>query len=128
LWGVLFVLGTFLRGPNWNFFGPFASWDPHKVDPLNNVNVSEIFWGRMLGRPLEGMPILQREAPGLLLTAFYLLVLPPLLAKTIFPQVLRQDGLRALHHHDQPAAVHDVAAHQDGAALVVQPEVHRRHP
>ena len=24
LWVVLIVLGTFLRGPNWNFFGPFA--------------------------------------------------------------------------------------------------------
>jgi hypothetical protein len=81
---VLIVLGTFLRGPNWNFFGPFAYWDPHKVDPLNNVNVSEIFWVKMLGKPLKDMPILLREAPGLLLCAFYLLVLPPLLAKTIF--------------------------------------------
>src|ERR687884_2263494 len=43
LWVVLIVLGTFLRGPNWNFFGPFSYWDPHKVDPLNNVNISEIF-------------------------------------------------------------------------------------
>ncbi len=39
LWVTLIVLGTFLRGPNWNFFGPFAFWDPHKVDPLNNINV-----------------------------------------------------------------------------------------
>ena len=44
LWVTLIVLGTFLRGPNWNFFGPFAYWDPHKVLPLNNVNVSELFW------------------------------------------------------------------------------------
>src|SRR6516164_8459544 len=33
LWVVLIVLGTFLRGPNWNFFGPFESWDVHKVVP-----------------------------------------------------------------------------------------------
>jgi hypothetical protein len=84
LWVVLIVLGTFLRGPNWNFFGPFAYWDPHKVDPLNNINVSEIFWRRWLGRPIEGMGILQREAPGLILTLAYLLVLPPLLAATVF--------------------------------------------
>jgi hypothetical protein len=84
LWVVLIVLGTFLRGPNWNFFGPYEYWDPHKVDPLNNINVSQIFWGQLLGQPLEGMPILQREAPGLLLVIFYLFVLPPLLAKTIF--------------------------------------------
>ena len=23
LWVTLIILGTFLRGPNWNFFGPF---------------------------------------------------------------------------------------------------------
>ena len=27
LWVTLIVLGTFLRGPNWNFFGPFEYWD-----------------------------------------------------------------------------------------------------
>src|SRR5919206_491138 len=60
LWVVLIVLGTFLRGPNWNFFGPFSFWDPHKVDPLNNINVSEIFWLHWLGKPLAGMPLLPR--------------------------------------------------------------------
>ena len=44
LWVTLIVLGTFLRGPNWNFFGPFEYWDPHKVLPLNNVNLSDYFW------------------------------------------------------------------------------------
>ncbi len=83
LWVVLIILGTFLRGPNWNFFGPFSYWDPHKVDPLNNINVSQIFWG-WFGQPLEGMPILQREAPGIVLTVFYLAILPPLLAVTCF--------------------------------------------
>ena len=29
LWITLIILGTFLRGPNWNFFGPFENWDPH---------------------------------------------------------------------------------------------------
>jgi hypothetical protein len=84
LWVVLIVLGTFLRGPNWNFFGPFAYWDSHKVDPLNNVNVSQMFWSWMLGKPLEGMPILQREAPGILLVLIYLIVVPPVLARTVF--------------------------------------------
>src|SRR5262245_55983078 len=48
LWVVLIVLGTFLRGPNWNFFGPFEYWDPHKVLPLNNINVSDIVWLKLL--------------------------------------------------------------------------------
>jgi hypothetical protein len=92
LWVVLIILGTFLRGPNWNFFGPFSYWDPHKVDPLNNINVSEIFWRKMLGQPVEGMPILQREAPGLILVLFYLLALPPLLAVTVFRQFFVKMG------------------------------------
>jgi Cytochrome b(C-terminal)/b6/petD len=83
LWVTLIVLGTFLRGPNWNFFGPYAYWDPHRVDPLNNINVSQIFWGTWLSRSLDGMPILQREAPGIVLVVIYMLVLPPLLARTV---------------------------------------------
>ena len=49
LWVTLIVLGTLLRGPNWNFFGPFEDWDPHKVQALNNVNLSEYFWAAWLG-------------------------------------------------------------------------------
>ncbi len=83
LWVTLIVLGTILRGPNWNFFGPFTYWDPHKVDPLNNVNISQIFWLNWLGKPLEGMNPVVRELPGFILIFIYLFVLPPLLARTI---------------------------------------------
>ncbi len=38
LWCMLIVLGTFLRGPNWNFFGPYEFWDINKLVPLNNIN------------------------------------------------------------------------------------------
>ena len=31
LWVLLVILGTFLRGPNWNFFGPYEYWDIHKL-------------------------------------------------------------------------------------------------
>ena len=44
----LIVLGTFLRGPNWNFFGPFEFWDIHKLEALINVNLSEYIWVRAL--------------------------------------------------------------------------------
>ena len=83
MWVTLIVLGTFLRGPNWNFFGPFEFWDTHKVLPLNNVNLSELFWLRMLGRPLEGMNPIVRELPGVILVLAYLFLLPQLLAKTV---------------------------------------------
>jgi hypothetical protein len=87
LWVVLIVLGTSLRGPNWNFFGFFETWDPHKVDPLNNVNLSYMFWmifgidAEKLGRDW-GWFI--RELPGIIAVLVYLMVLPPLLAKTVF--------------------------------------------
>ncbi len=36
--------GTFLRGPNWNFFGIYEYWDVHKLEVLNNVNLSDMVW------------------------------------------------------------------------------------
>ncbi len=82
LWVVLIVLGTFLRGPNWNFFGPFEAWDPHKTVPLNNVMLSDYFWLGLLGMSTD-RPWYIRELPGILLVLAYLLLLPPLLAKTV---------------------------------------------
>ena len=95
LWITLIILGTFLRGPNWNFFGPFEFWTPYKVEVLNNVDLPQMFWVNLLDRPLPRAPqasglltqigyILLREAPGLVLLGGYLVLLPPLLAVTVF--------------------------------------------
>jgi hypothetical protein len=80
LWIQLIVIGTFLRGPNWNFFGPYEYWDPGKVEPLINVDVADFFWIRMLG---VGHPSnwLLRELPGLLFVGFYFFVIPVILPK-----------------------------------------------
>lgn len=43
LWVALMVVGVFLRGPGWNFFGPFTEWDSHKVVPLTNVDLNFLF-------------------------------------------------------------------------------------
>jgi len=83
LWVTLIVLGTFLRGPNWNFFGPFEAWDPHKNVPLNNRMLSDMFWMDLLGQSTEGMPWYERELPGIVVVIAYMLLLPPLLAKTV---------------------------------------------
>jgi Cytochrome b(C-terminal)/b6/petD len=94
LWVVLIVLGTFLRGPNWNFFGPFEPWDPHKTVPLNNVMFSDYFWLYMLGMSTD-IPWYIRELPGIVLVLAYLLLLPPLLAKTILrPFFIRMGFVR----------------------------------
>ena len=62
LWVVLILLGTFLRGPNWNFFGPYEYWDLHKLIPLNNVNLSEIVLDRAPGQDQADDPALPRAA------------------------------------------------------------------
>jgi len=91
LWVLLIVLGTFLRGPNWNFFGPYAFWDPHKVESLNNVNLSEYVFNYFLGQPLP-KNILVRELPGFICVIAYLVVLPPLLAKICFRKMYIELG------------------------------------
>jgi hypothetical protein len=83
LWASLIVLGTFLRGPNWNFFGPFEFWDIHKLEALVNVNLSDYIWVRAFG----GAPPahwLVREIFGILLVLGYVFALPVILAKTVF--------------------------------------------
>jgi len=83
LWCSLIVLGTFLRGPNWNFFGPFEFWDIHKLAALTNVNLSEYIWVRGLRTALPTNPLV-REIGGILLVLFYVFVLPVVLAKGAF--------------------------------------------
>ncbi len=108
LWLLLIVLGTFLRGPNWNLFGPYEAWDPHRPAALLNVNVSDVFWvllpdwlGRSWWRP--GLPneaalgglmpaYLIREAPGLLLLTGYFFLLPVILAKGVFKKIYQDIG------------------------------------
>jgi hypothetical protein len=95
LWITLIILGTFLRGPNWNFYGPFEYWTPYKVEVLNNVDLPQMFWVKFLDQPVPRAPagasgivqagyVLLREAPGLAIVGAYLVLLPPLLAVTVF--------------------------------------------
>ena len=91
LWALLIMLGTFLRGPNWNFFGPYEFWDPHKVEALVNINLAEFFWIRWLGNPLPEV-IFLRELPGFVVILFYFVALPPILANTVFKKMFMQIG------------------------------------
>jgi hypothetical protein len=106
MWVVLIVLGTFLRGPNWNLFGPFETWDPHRPAALLNINVSDVFWimipewlgrdGWKPGLPTESVMFIPayliREAPGMALLFAYFCLLPIALAKTVFAGIHRQIG------------------------------------
>ncbi len=91
LWSSLIVLGTFLRGPNWNFFGPFEYWDVHKLEALVNVQLSEYIWVYGLGVSLPDN-ILLRESVGIVISLGYVFVLPVVLAKTVFKTYVERLG------------------------------------
>jgi len=90
LWTSLILIGTFLRGPNWSYFGLYETWDAHKAANLENVTLSEYFWIHLLHtrRPLAPneagtlvsmIYVVLRELPGLLLLILYFLGVPLLL-------------------------------------------------
>ncbi|PYU99322.1 MAG: hypothetical protein DMG10_25430 [Acidobacteria bacterium] len=91
LWVLLIILGTFLRGPNWNFFGPYEYWDPHYLIPLNNVNLSEFFYVKWLGTGLPSNWFL-RELPGIILVILYLTVTPLVFARMWFKKFFLSMG------------------------------------
>jgi hypothetical protein len=39
LWVSFIIIGTFFRGPGWNWFWPGQVWDPHMVESLTNVDL-----------------------------------------------------------------------------------------
>ncbi len=91
LWVTLILMGTFLRGPNWNFFGPYEPWDVHKVEALNNVQMAEIFWIQFMNQGLPSQWYM-RELPGIVLTVLYLFALPPLLGLVVMRKYLDRMG------------------------------------
>jgi hypothetical protein len=90
LWVILILLGTFLRGPNWNFFGPYEYWSHTKLIPLNNVNLSDVFWVELLGTSKPTNPLL-RELPGFLAVLAYFIFLPPLIG-LFFKDYIKEAG------------------------------------
>jgi len=101
LWVVLIFFGTFLRGPNWSFFGPYEFWDLHKAEALNNRDISNLFWNELLHRArptLDNNPIpilphwLVREWLGFLVMGFYFFVTPAILRATAFRRMYENMG------------------------------------
>ncbi len=91
-WVSFVILGTFLRGPNWSFFGPFEFWDVHKLEPLVNVDLSTYFWKDLLDTKLPKNPLL-REAPGIVGLLGFFLVIPPLFGKTFLRGLVERMGI-----------------------------------
>jgi len=92
LWIYLIIVGTFLRGPNWTFYGPFEFWDYHKVVAEYNVNLSEFMWIKWLNTAMPSNMFL-REILGIIISLVYILVLPPLTAaSSIGKKVIEKVG------------------------------------
>lgn len=58
LWISLIFVGTFMRGPGWNFFAPWQSWDAHKVVALTNVDFN------MIVARVSGIDFLRSDVGG----------------------------------------------------------------
>ena len=93
LWVVLILLGTFLRGPNWNFFGPYEFWDTHKIIPLNNVNLSDIVWIQIFGTSRPDSFLLCERCPACSLVLAYFIVVPVVLGKLVFKKYIADAGI-----------------------------------
>lgn len=89
LWTLLIGVGTFLRGPNWNFFGPYEFWDVHKLEALTNINLSQIIYAKFLHRPVPEHWF-KREVVGIIIVVLYFLGGMPLLGRTVLKK-FRQD-------------------------------------
>ncbi|MCH7808364.1 MAG: hypothetical protein IIB60_03990 [Planctomycetes bacterium] len=92
LWVVLIIFGTFLRGPNWNFFGPYEYWDHHRPAALLNTEFHDLIWIGLLGRALPEN-FLVRELPGILLLGAYFVAGPLVLRALFFRKMYVQLGL-----------------------------------
>jgi len=91
LWVLLVILGTFLRGPNWNIFGPYEFWDVHKLEALVNVNLSEYVWVKAFRTRLPSN-MLVREIFGIVAVLFYVAVLPGILTRTLLKKYFLKLG------------------------------------
>ena len=103
LWVVLILIGIFLRGPNWSFFGIYEPQDPHKVTAMTNLTLAELCWTEMLGWSVpqpavaagwlaQTAGILWREVFGILILAGYYIALPLILSRTAFREFRVQMG------------------------------------
>ncbi|MCX7805593.1 MAG: hypothetical protein N3A38_10445 [Planctomycetota bacterium] len=90
LWIGLIMVGTFVRGPDWDAYGIFEPWGGARLECPAERPLSDAFWEGLLGRELPAWPP-ARELPGILLLIAYFAV-PPLLAARVAPDVRRRMG------------------------------------
>jgi len=106
LWISLIVLGTFFRGPGWNLFWPTEYWDPHKVVPLNNVDLNEAIaytlqaWGLPWYWMLDKAQVFRWLVPGTFVAAGF-----GLLVQTTGHQVAFQERVWTCYWESKGAVI-----------------------
>jgi len=98
-WVSFVILGTFLRGPNWSFFGPFEYWDLHKLEPMVNIDLSTYFWFGLMGAEKVPADPLVRELPGIVLLLGYFAVLPVILMKPLMAKLFDGERRHIVRYH-----------------------------
>ncbi len=103
LWILMILVGVFLRGPDWSFYGPYEARLHAAAGPLANVKLSEWFWTTVCrsGPPLPEAgagwlvttgTLLVREIVGLVLLGLYFIALPMVLARSLMKSYRRELG------------------------------------
>ncbi len=126
LWASLIVLGTFLRGPNWNFFGPFEYLGHTQAGRAHQRRPVGVHLGALAPRGAAVAVVYPRDLRH---GAGAVLHLCPAAdsGAIALQEVLREAGGAALLRGDVPVPDDDGVADEDAAAVALQPEVHRAH-
>jgi hypothetical protein len=122
LWCTLIALGT-ACGAQLELFGPYDSGTSASSRALDNINLSEILWIKVL----KGLPNfwLVRGSAWQSWASTSSPATDPL--EDAVSALLRKMGM-ARYHRRQPRPDHALSTHQDVPALDLQPEVHREYP
>ena len=130
LWVSFIIIGTFFRGPGWNWFWPGQVWDPHLVEALTNVDLPYMFGFRdYLASAMFGLFLIGALLRGRL-RGLYFWIRSQARGRSVVGVSRRRQrdsrdvGTGALRHHRISADRDGRRVRQDGAAARAQHQVH----
>jgi hypothetical protein len=128
LWVSFIIIGTFFRGPGWNWFWPGQVWDPHLVESLTNVDLPYLLGFR---------DYFASAIFGLFLIVAYFVVgyvgaraagqRSVVILSRRWQGIAGALGTGALWYYRLPVPGHDRDAGEDGDASRIQHQIHHGH-
>ena len=110
LWVSMITIGTFIRGPGWQWFWPGQTWDHNRLIYEVNRDLPDLFGiTSNLGKAIFGAIVVGGffAVGGFVVHALY---------RRYNPKNYQRKSLAAILHHDGLPAHHDRPAHQDALA------------